>query len=187
MKKVRDRQIAFAGLSGRMRPEALGQSLGARNTQLQDLEMRLMRATASGVRQNGKDLAFVARRLRKDLVTQKSDKGREQLVRSFDILKSYVETRLTKLGSMLETRGKMLEALSYERTLDRGYALVRNDQGKLVRSAGSVHSGAKISVEFSDGPIGAIVEGDGPLKGAKKPAAKKKPAGKKESDQGSLF
>ena len=75
---------------------------------------------------------------------------------------------LTRLMQQRETalasQGKLLETLSYQATLKRGYALVRDDAGKLVRSAGPAASS-----------------------GTPPPSAPKAPKAKPKGQQGSLF
>ena len=63
--------------------------------------------------------------------------------------------------------------------LDRGFALVTDAQGKLVRRAADVARGEAIGIEFSDGRVDAVAAGTPP------PRAKKQ--GPERGGQGSLF
>jgi exodeoxyribonuclease VII large subunit len=88
----------------------------------------------------------------------------------------------------------LLSALSYRGVLARGFALVRDDAGHPLHAAASVGPGARMSIEFADGRVGAIAEQDRP---AASPAPPKeapresKPAlarrVTKPVDQGTLF
>jgi exodeoxyribonuclease VII large subunit len=49
--------------------------------------------------------------------------------------------------------------LSYHSVLARGFALVRDEHGHMVRSAAAIAPGAIIGVEFADGAIAAKAEG----------------------------
>ena len=52
--------------------------------------------------------------------------------------------------------GKLLNSLSYEAILERGFALVSDTDGNLVRSKAAVHPGsALLAVEVADGSFGA--------------------------------
>ncbi|MEO0982164.1 MAG: exodeoxyribonuclease VII large subunit [Pseudomonadota bacterium] len=93
-----------------------------------------------------------------------------------------------KKRDRLAAAGKLLETLSYQATLKRGYALVRDADGAVVRSAKTAAEQPTLTVSFADGAIDAAPAGAPPE--TKKPAAGKTrtPAKKKTpEDQGSLF
>src|SRR5262249_15173017 len=90
---------------------------------------------------------------------------------------------LRRLGEGLEALTRLLTSLSYEQVLARGFALVRDAAGHPLASAASVAPGAHLSIEFADGRIGAIAEGEAPPHSAK-PGAKR---GGGPKDQGSLL
>ena len=75
---------------------------------------------------------------------------------------------------------KLLETLSYQSTLKRGYAIVRDTDGNLIRSARTAAASASFRVSFGDGDVTARPEGASP------PAPKPSKAGPK-GGQGSLF
>jgi exodeoxyribonuclease VII large subunit len=87
--------------------------------------------------------------------------------------------------------GQLLSALSYRGVLARGFALVRDETGQTLRSASSVGSGARVTLEFTDGRVNATADNDRPAatsaspKGQPRPATAKRPV--KPSDQGNLF
>jgi exodeoxyribonuclease VII large subunit len=60
--------------------------------------------------------------------------------------------------SGLETLAGRLRALSPKATLFRGYAIVRKDDGAIVRAASAVATGSSVDVELADGGFGARVE-----------------------------
>ncbi|HWA68820.1 MAG TPA: exodeoxyribonuclease VII large subunit [Rhizomicrobium sp.] len=73
-----------------------------------------------------------------------------------------------------------LELISYRRVLERGFALVRAENGAVRRSARSVKAAEGLRLTFADGEVKAVA-GEG---GAKSKAAPMKKPG---VDQGSLF
>jgi exodeoxyribonuclease VII large subunit len=98
---------------------------------------------------------------------------------------------------MVSTQAQMLTALSYQGVLRRGFALVRDEAGRAVRSVKGLTSGHRLDVELADGNVAAEVqatkvrqgdatdaglqkEAPGPVRGSSKP--RKPPEG-----QGSLF
>jgi len=54
-----------------------------------------------------------------------------------------------------------LESVSFQRTLDRGFGLVTNEQGQPLLSSSSVKLNANINIRFSDGDVDALVLGKG--------------------------
>jgi exodeoxyribonuclease VII large subunit len=57
-----------------------------------------------------------------------------------------------------ERAGQLLGAFSYRHVLARGFALVRDVEGRPLRSVAAVAPGHRIDIEFSDGRVGAIAE-----------------------------
>lgn len=105
---------------------------------------------------------------------------RETAVRARPALMRLIERRTVSL----ESQGKLLETLSYHATLSRGFAIVRSEDGKLIRSSGVAAGAAAFKVSFSDGDVMAA-----PLDGTTPPttpAPKTKKAPTK-AGQGSLF
>ena len=86
------------------------------------------------------------------------------------------ERRIDRLAAL----AKLLDSYSYHNVLARGFALVRDEQGRPLRTAADVESGARLDIEFADGRVGAVA---GVAAGPKKGAAKK-PA---KAGQGTLF
>jgi exodeoxyribonuclease VII large subunit len=76
-----------------------------------------------------------------------------------------------------ESLGKLLDALSYRKVLERGFALVTAEDFP-VRSAGAVSPGTALDIEFHDGHVHATATSS-PPKRKKPPTAK--------GSQGSLF
>ncbi len=98
----------------------------------------------------------------------------------------------------LEMNAKFLHSLSHHASLARGFAMVTDAQGKLVRTAKQLSQGAQVALEFSDGKKQALITEDGiaasPIsapkqavkKAVKKRTVKPKKAAK-DDGQGSLF
>lgn len=89
---------------------------------------------------------------------------------------------LQKSRDRLSGAGKLLDAYSYQGVLARGYALVSDLDGKVVRKGKPLKSGQAVSLTFSDGKRGAVIDG--------KPSPKRraaKPVNPQEKIQGDLF
>ncbi len=82
----------------------------------------------------------------------------EALERARERLRSAPALAVERKRAALESTAGKLRALSPQATLDRGYAVVRTDNGRLVRATGDVTTGAPIDVQVSDGRFGARVE-----------------------------
>ncbi|WP_417422941.1 exodeoxyribonuclease VII large subunit [Hoeflea sp.] len=112
--------------------------------------------------------------------------GRERLTE----LTRRTDAALTQMLSQhrrgLAAQTRMLQSLSYQSVLGRGFAVIRDQDRQLLSRAAQVKAGAAIAVEFADGEISALVSGtDRPAAKAAKPA-RAKPV-KTKTDQGSLF
>ena len=74
----------------------------------------------------------------------------------------------------LQRLARVLDSVSYQRVLDRGFALVTGDDDAPVLSAASAAPGDAWQVHFRDGAVAATVSGDGPPKPKIKPAKRAK-------------
>ena len=89
---------------------------------------------------------------------------RQKIERTADRLEQYGE-RLRRCGSELlahglrqvDQLGKLLESYSFHSVLNRGFALVRDQDGHPVMTAAETRAGDTIAIEFADGRIGARV------------------------------
>ncbi|MBO32914.1 MAG: exodeoxyribonuclease VII large subunit [Rhodospirillaceae bacterium] len=96
------------------------------------------------------------------------------------VIKNFVTAR----SHDLERQKLKLEGGSYQRILDRGFALVRDGDGHPVISAAATEPGMPIALTFGDGEVGARVEGASAKKPIAKQSSPKKP---KDHKQGTLL
>jgi exodeoxyribonuclease VII large subunit len=82
----------------------------------------------------------------------------ETLERSSGRLDSAVRNRMTVSGLMLNRFESVLNAYSYEKVLKRGFALVKDKNGKVLKSAGELSSSGEGQVVMSDGTVNIRVE-----------------------------
>ena len=68
-------------------------------------------------------------------------------------------TLLRRQAAALERDGQLLAALSHRGVLARGFALVRDPDGRPLRAAAAVSPGMPLDIEFSDGRVRARAEG----------------------------
>lgn len=100
--------------------------------------------------------------------------------------------RFERCRCALAAQANLLASLSYRSVLRRGFALVRDADGRAIRRVAAVSSPSRIEIEFADGKVDAqTLEGSGspePPKGS--PSTRSSPARKSQSgsgSQGSLF
>ncbi|RUX51373.1 exodeoxyribonuclease VII large subunit, partial [Mesorhizobium sp. M4A.F.Ca.ET.050.02.1.1] len=95
-----------------------------------------------------------------------------------------IARRLDRLRASLTQADRLLSTLSHKAVLARGFALVKDAEGAVIKLAADVAPGAALSLEFADGSADAIA-----TSGAARPKAPAKPAAKtrEPGNQGSLF
>jgi exodeoxyribonuclease VII large subunit len=113
-------------------------------------------------------------------------------------LRQGVQNALSRQRRHLEACSKLLGSLSYQGVLKRGFALVRDADGRSVRSVRQVARGERLDIELADGHVAALAtETEAPEDGGRpraRPARGKeggKPPGSQSGgqggNQGSLF
>ena len=117
------------------------------------------------------------------LVRQK----RQQLQGESRALGAAYASTVRSARQRLDALGQLLESYSYERVLDRGFALVEGPGGPVTRAEG-LAAGTDVAIRFSDGAVGARVTGGGPPREKPKPKTASRRT-KKDADgrQGSLL
>jgi exodeoxyribonuclease VII large subunit len=99
--------------------------------------------------------------------------------------------KMRTLREALRSHTRVLDSVSYERVLARGFALVSRPDGILVRSAKSVAEGDALKLRFADGEVAARAGSSTPS--PKAPQAASDPPrprirrAKRGDDQGNLF
>jgi exodeoxyribonuclease VII large subunit len=145
---------------------------------------RLPRALRANAQIHHTQLTRAASRLSPRLLAHRIERCREQTAafgdrarRAFRILR---DRRIARLRSA----GQLLAAYSYRGVLARGFALVRDGDGRPLRTAAAVGSGMRLDIEFSDGRVGATADGEGTAPAKPKPRSR---GGGGSGGQGSLF
>jgi exodeoxyribonuclease VII large subunit len=69
-----------------------------------------------------------------------------------------IEGRHQRLAAV----GTLLDTVSYQNVLARGFAVVTNEDGDIVRQTGQVRIGEQVHLMLSDGTLPATI-GGGPL------------------------
>jgi exodeoxyribonuclease VII large subunit len=86
-----------------------------------------------------------------DLPARRAQTLRERLQQAWSAQNETLRRRL-------DGRAEALALLDPGRVLARGYSVVRDAQGRLVRSATTLSTGARVALEFGEGSADAIIE-----------------------------
>jgi exodeoxyribonuclease VII large subunit len=93
----------------------------------------------------------------KSEMRQRIEHTNDRLKQYGDRLKRYSSELFVRDADRIDQLGKLLESYSFHSVLNRGFALVRDQDGQPVLAAASTRSGDTISIEFADGRVGARV------------------------------
>ncbi|MCR9128862.1 MAG: exodeoxyribonuclease VII large subunit [Alphaproteobacteria bacterium] len=188
-----DRKASELKSAGRAlgRPDALLQGASQRLDYAAD---RLERARTAGIDRARVRLDQAAAGLRPAALKRDIAERGRRLAAPAGRLGPAFQRSLADRDKSLASLGARLNSVSHERVLARGFALVTDAEGRLVRSATALEDGQAVSLRFADGERAArIGEGgeavlpDPPKPDKKTPARSSKPRRRTPPEQGSLF
>ncbi len=167
-------QTQYSRVAGRLAPQLLSNQVERRRERYEGLNRRLQTSLVANAQAHR---ARIARY--RDRVTAFGDRARRA-----------VDGLLKQHGARVERAERLLAAFSYREVLKRGFALVRDGEGRPLHAAAGVVSGMRLDIEFADGRVAAVADGEAT---AAKPAATPRPkprsrgGGEGPGGQGSLF
>jgi len=135
--------------------------INQRQQRLDDLNFRLEKAERRLIEQHRRRWERAAAAVRHYDVRRVLAGIGQELVSSKAALTSAIKTSLFRNRSRLEQIEHQLKALSPVAILERGYALVFDAAGKLVKDSAQVQSGDEISARLAKGTVTARVEKKG--------------------------
>lgn len=91
-------------------------------------------------------------------------------------ISNYIQQKKTEF----EAPARLLESLNYQKVLERGFAVVRDEKGKTISDRKAIKKGDQLGIEFRDGVVAVI-------SGAGKKTAKKKKQKETGDKQGQLL
>ena len=144
----------------------------------------LVKALKSAANVKRLQLTRVSSRLRPEAL-QGDTRRRKQRLRDVAVRARPALTRLRqRKADQLMSASKLLDALSHQSVLKRGFALVRGVDGQLIRSSSRAVSEAHMTLTFEDGDTTVAPIDRPPPKREQSPNTATR---KKKQDQGSLF
>lgn len=139
-----------------------------------------------------KRIAFArsASRLRPEPLIADTRRARASLLDTARRARPALDRILQTKRQTFSSQEKLLETLSYQATLKRGYAIVKDQAGAVLRSAKQVASAPQVDLTLADGQVTLTPNGSPPTPSAaalKAQKPKKPPDTPDGSDQGDLF
>jgi exodeoxyribonuclease VII large subunit len=117
------------------------------------LNARLARALQSNARAHRNALERVYPRLKPNLVMRSVSMSRERLTGLNRSRRRALQAALLRDRIRLDNQGKLLASLGYHNVLARGFTLIRDEAGRMLRRASEVSGGQALDVEFADGHV----------------------------------
>ena len=127
---------------------------------LAHLRHRLAAAMREALRERSRRVERIHARLLARHPRQRLPLHAQQLAQQERRLRQVIFQILERRRATLTQTARALHAISPLATLDRGYAILFDDQGHVIRSAGSVASGARVRAKVADGELALRRESD---------------------------
>ena len=172
----------FAGV--RLTPASLAQRLGEARRHLTTCGARLDSGLRSAARDRRSRFERIGSRLSVEPLRRRASLAGERLAALMRRKDQLISIRLERVSGRLAQADRLLNTLSHQAILARGFALVMDADGNLLRRAAEVADGAALTIRFADGDRDAVAGSGGPRpQKTKTPEKKPTPTG----SQGSLF
>lgn len=170
VRQLRERELRLAGatrraltrmdtslrhLSARLRDPR--RELMDKAQRMDELDVRLSKAIRQRLERSGTQATHLNRRLALQSPGRILADSQSRVARLRDQLTSSFSQRMDQQHSKLEYLAQTLNVVSPLATIGRGYAIVQDDNGHIVRDAGQLETGDRITARVSSGEIQAKV------------------------------
>lgn len=125
-----------------------------------------LRAAMASKRQ---ELRSIAAGLRAGAILQQIGKGQERLSDRTGRAERAILTSLDRHKTRLDALERLRQSLGYPATLQRGYAVVRDQAGKVLTTARAAQDQALVQIEFADATLDALPQKPTPARRSRKP------------------
>jgi len=164
----------YSRVASRLSPQLLRREVERRRERYDNLNRRLRASLLANAQAHRARLA----------------RHRDRVASCGNAARRAMRTYLDQRAARVERAERLLAAYSYREVLKRGFALVRDGEGRPLRAATDVAAGLRLDIEFADGRIGAVADGEP----APQPVSRPKPRSRTgdgglggSGGQGSLF
>jgi exodeoxyribonuclease VII large subunit len=154
---TRAHAMRLARVSARLHPRLLETRLHRLRDQLRALGRHSRDALSQMTAARRSRFERVAGRLNIEAVRSRVHRGSERLAAASSRAEQAYRNRIGHERARLAGLSKLLESVSYQGVLKRGFALVRDAEGRTIRSVRAVAPGAEVQVELADGCLDADV------------------------------
>lgn len=162
MSNTRSHGLRLARVAAQLRPGLVRVRFREASDRLGYLERRAAAALTKVAGLRRTRLERVAGRLRPATIGYRLKRAREWTDAMGQRGARAYLNRLQSFRNRLDGAGKLLGSLGYQSILSRGFALVRDEEGKMLRSKSAVRAGMALGIEFADGEVRARADGDVP-------------------------
>lgn len=156
-RRLSDTRQHLASLSRRVRHP--GHALGQQRVTLNRLSVALNRGIARQLADRRVQVAQLSARVQTQHPRQQLERHRVTSQQLHNRLRQRIDLKLTTAQAELSHQTKLLTSLGPEQTLNRGYAIVTNEQGKVVRQAKSATEGDQVRLRLGSGMLAAEITG----------------------------
>ena len=174
----------LAGIAGRLSVHLISRSVESRRQALDQRTQRTEHAFRTSVARQRQRYDRIAARLQPASISAHASDKRALLERSATRFDHAITLRLERIRAKFDMTATLIDSLSYRKVLARGYAVVRDGDGRPIGSSKKIERGATLDIEFADGHVAAVSTDGSSVPAQKKP---RKPAKTGPSDQGQLF
>jgi exodeoxyribonuclease VII large subunit len=176
------KRLAFMSLANRLGHHSPVHHLARMRDRTQNASNRLQRAQQALLTAHTRHLTQTAARLQPRLIALPLHHHTERFENLAKRFEGVMKQRLSTLRERLGARTQLLEALSHQGVLKRGFALIADKDGNVLRSTTEVTKAGNIAITMADGIISATTTAP---PDPQTPPRKQKP--QPPSSQGSLF
>jgi exodeoxyribonuclease VII large subunit len=180
--------------AARLQPRLLEQRLARTRDRIETLGHRAQTALDRRIAPRRARLERVAGRLSPQPIRARMARSAERIEALQGRARQSMAASLAAHRRHLGGCGKLLASLSYQGVLERGYALVRDGEGRMLRSVAQIVPGQRLDIEFGDGRVDAQALGKSVSKSvdeadqqARASAPPRKKTETRGGGQGSLF
>jgi exodeoxyribonuclease VII large subunit len=142
----------------RLQPATLVSSLARRTDRADTLGQRAQAALGARVAALGGRVEALGARLRADRLSELAGRAGERTQQAQLRLMRAQTVLLERRGARLEAAGRLLETLSHRSALARGFAMVLDAEGRLVREGAALEAGQRVTLRLVDGDRRARID-----------------------------
>ncbi len=155
-RKIADARRELEHLQKRLKhPGAL---LREQAQRLDDLEQRLILAQKNVLQRKRAELALLKSRLLAHSPLSRLQREQQTLSVLLERLENAMQKRLRDARTHLNHQAQILESLSPYATLERGYAIVTDSNGKIVKASDAVAQGDQVAARLARGSLTLTVD-----------------------------